>query len=241
MSCERYAETIVDHAFGAELAAGAAAHLRGCDSCAALFDEQRRSIGELDRELQEAVTIEASPYFVQRVRARAVSAPAPTSRLPLSLAAAAAAILVALAGGYVLWTGDRGGPPAVAQATPTPQVTREPGSLRPPVPSGDAPAQTRVTPSSPARNDAAAHATYRTARTSAQKPEVIVPPDQGRAVARYLTLVRTGQFDASGLDTVVDVEGEPSELVVAPLAVQPLTIPDVGLETRRSVQGFGLE
>ena len=227
MSCERYAEAITDHACGADLPPGAAAHLRSCATCTAMLVERRAAIGALDGEIQHTLAIEPSPYFVERVQAqvRETSRAAPWWRW--ALAAAAAIIILAIAGSFALRSGA---PPTVARApqpsavTPAPapgavipsQVEKREASERPP---SEAVSPRRL-PRQPAARGAAPRAAMALAR-----PEVIVPAEQARAVARYLALVRSGQVDTSTLATPEKVA---AELDVAPLAVDPLAVSPLG-------------
>jgi hypothetical protein len=219
MSCERYAGAIVDHACGADLAADAAAHLRACAACTALFDEQRRLVGNLDGELQAALAIEPSSQFAPRVRAAIESTPA--QRRPSAMfwwtglaAAAAAGIIVS-----TLPSAERVQPPA----TPAPTVVSRETAAVP---------RERVETTPPARSSRASTSTaVPAARTSPQRrdePEVIVAEDQQRAVARFVALVRTGRLDTSSLAAQTDSEiAPPAELGVSPLAVSPIAIPSV--------------
>ena len=62
--------------------------------------------------------------------------------------------------------------------------------------------------------------------------EVLVPPDQQRAIAHLMRLVRAGTFDGSRLP--VDRQGEsvtPAELVVPPLTIEPIEVPNVEIPT----------
>jgi hypothetical protein len=68
--------------------------------------------------------------------------------------------------------------------------------------------------------------------------EVLVPPDQQRAIAQLMRLVRNGTLDASRFP--VDRQGEsatPAELVVPPLTIEPIAVPDVEIPTRPVATG----
>jgi hypothetical protein len=239
MSCDRYRSAITDHACGGELAAGAAAHLRSCASCAAILEDERRAIGALDRELQEAIAIQPSAHFVQRVQVRARQAPAPTPRLWWALAAAAALAVAAIAGGLALRSGDRQKPPVVIEtASPTPSIARTLESVDPKAPANP----TQLRPGRLARGPDAprSHQLPRAPRSQrvlagkpAPKPEVIVPPGQRRGVERYMMLVRSGQLNTSPLTD--ETATTASEIVVAPLAVDSLAVATI--ETRSPAGG----
>jgi hypothetical protein len=233
MSCERYAEAIVDHACGADLPPDAAAHLRACDACTALFHEQRRLIDGLDGELRTALAIEPSPQFAPRVRAAIETAPAEGRRGPIfwwtGLAAAAAAGILLV----MVPSVERMQPPsATAPTRPAPptaasadtraiDASRTPRDIAPPPPSFTV---ARQAPPQPVKE------------RPLDEPEIIVSEDQQRAVARFVALVRAGQLDTSSLATEPDGEiAPPAELAVSPLAVAPIAIPSVELNTHPAV------
>jgi hypothetical protein len=233
MSCERYAEAIVDHACGADLAPDAAAHLRACGACTALLHEQRRLIEGLDGELRTALAIEPSPQFAPRVRAAIETASASGRRGPMfwwsGLAAAAAAGILLV----MVPSVERMPPPAApvptrpapptAASTATAAIddTRTPREIDRLVPSGIV---ARRAPRQPVKERPLA------------EPEIIVSEDQQRAVARFVALVRAGRLDASSLATEPDGDiAPPPELAVSPLAVAPIAIPSVEFSTHSAV------
>jgi hypothetical protein len=213
MSCERYAQAIEDHACGADLAEAAAAHLDSCMRCAAAFEAQRRALEDLEAELQRGVAIDPSPAFAPGVRAgidRASSAGYRLAWLAAPLAVGAAIAIAVLVG----TPGDRPAAPAT-----------------PPKPA-PAPASTvaRATPDRPATASAvpvaerAAADPRRRSRAIPRpaEPEIIVPPDQARALARYMALVRRGTIDAAVLMQPPAELQAPADLVVDPLTVAPI-------------------
>ena len=225
MSCERYAEAIADHACGAGLAPDAARHLRSCAACAATLEAERRAVGALDRELQDALAIEPSAHFVQRVQARLrqAPAPAPTPRLWWALAAAAAIIATGVTGSFVLTSGSRGAPPPAVGATASPAASIARAPVVAPAPPS-VPGQARPRPSRHAREGSKTRrapdteSPTRTLEASA----VILPPGQLRAIDRYLALVRGGQLDTSPLAAQPDASA--ADLVVTPLSIDPLAM-----------------
>ena len=216
MSCDRYATAIADHACGADLAPDAAAHLRTCAACAARLASHRRAIDGLDGELQQLLAVEPSAHFVPRVQAHLSAVPAPRGWSTLAwsgLAAAAAA-------GIIVWTLPSTGPvhtpaapaPTAVSRASAPEIPRQEDTPRPPPVSSRA----RRTRSAPVNAQ------------PSKEPEIIVPEDQQRAVARFVALVRTGRLDTSSLATQTDSEiAPPAELGVSPLAVSPIAIPSV--------------
>jgi hypothetical protein len=63
-------------------------------------------------------------------------------------------------------------------------------------------------------------------------PDVVVPAGQLRAIERYMTLVRRGALDTSALANPEksDVTA-PTDLVIAPLSVEVLVVPNGQSET----------
>ena len=223
MSCDRYTAAIVDYAFGAELPVDARAHLAGCARCDALIAEQRRLIGDLDAELQAAVSIDASPQFAPRVRA-AVEATAVTSHphrwfwLGGLAATAAAALIVASL------PAER----SIAPSAP-PVAFGAPQQLKP---------QESANPIPPPalRRAAASRATTATTQPPAE-PEIIVSSAQRAAVERYVAMFRAGSLETSALATPAQpMLAPPSDLVVAPLEVEPMAVPGGDLSNTGAVE-----
>ena len=224
MSCDRHTSAIVDHACGAEIAAEAAAHLNGCAACRRLFDEQRRLLQDLDGR-QLALAIEPSPRFVPAVLARVERSTLRVRRPCWWGGAAAAAVLVLVALGS--WRPEE-------RQDANRQAARVPSEVSSAAVVDHRPSQ--VTPStSPEATPRQADARRRVARpqgvadhASPLEAEVVVPPTESRALARYLALVRRGALDAS---TLASSDGTgvaaPTELVIVPLAVDTLAVTDV--------------
>jgi hypothetical protein len=222
MSCERYAEAIVDHACGADIDAAAAAHLRSCDACAALFDRQQRLLHAMDRDLQRALEIEPSPGFAPAVRARVEQSAAGRSTLWWGALAAAAVLLIVVA-------------IASRQSPDAPIVSRVEPPASPTAPDPPPLRDTSAGPEQPpATGDVRQPLRFqqrRASRTRTPEPpvvpvEVLVPPDRSQALDRYLALVRRGAFDATNLEPRVGIAAA-GDLTVTPLSVQELSVPDV--------------
>ena len=231
MSCDRYTGAIVDHACGAEIATDAAAHLQACAECRRMFDEQRRWLQDLDQELHVALAIEPSARFVAEAMA-GVDRSANRWRTVVwwsAPVAAAAAVLVLLTLGSLRFAdrrpGDRHEPAALQTAAPA-RV-------------GEGPSST-VAPSAPAQNPPRLTAARRSngermkggdrmkgAREATGLPEVVVSDAQSRAIDRYMTLVRRGALHTSPLPNSNRTEvTAPTDLVIAPLSVDVLVVPN---------------
>jgi hypothetical protein len=232
MSCEEYADAIVNYACGAEIEAAAAAHLARCRECRQLLDEQRRFVDGVDAELQEALAIEPSPRFAADVMARVErSSPGRRRWIWWTMPAAAAAVLA-----LVVFASTRSTDPPALEGASVAAVpaTSPPPAVGPVSQPGHTPGRAGGRSSAKVRRPAVEH-TPRvvSARGAALPPaaEALVPTDRAIAVAHYLALVRSGSLDAprvmanepSGNSEPV----EPVELVVAPLSVDAVVLPDV--------------
>jgi hypothetical protein len=225
MSCERYTAAIVDCACGDDLPVDARAHLAGCARCEALFDEQRRLMDGLDAELSAAIAIDPSPQFAPRVRA-AVEATAVASRRHRwhwfgGLAAAAAAAMIVVAS----WPAEHETAPSAPPIAFGRTQPLKPVESANPVPPRQAPSQTVA-------------ARARQTRTHVTpEPEIIVATEQRIAVERYVAMFRAGSLDTSALATSPQpMLAPPSDLVVAPLEVEPMAVPGGDLSTNGAVE-----
>ena len=198
MSCDRYTGAIVDHACGAEIAADAAAHLRGCAACSRTFEEQRRVLQGLDpsckragnraiRAVRGATTWRA--WSARRRRRRAISGGALLPRRqPCSSWSRSVACDLGDAGRPIVRSRQ------AAQTAPSANVAGTPAPTRSSAPS--------VTAKGAPREWGAATSRARDGRAR-QQPEVdskrrrAISRHKSRAIERYLTLVRRGALDTS--------------------------------------------
>ena len=212
MSCERYAQAIVDHACGAPLAGDVERHLATCEKCRALLEAQLGLIQGLDAELHQALAVQVSDGFARAVRVRAQEASRRSTRARWwSLAAVPAAVAIALL--------LRPSPPASTNDTPAIPSR--------PIVQAAAP-QTPVQDISPAREGRTPGRSRSNRARSLPPVDVLVPPNRDQALSRFLTLVRNGRLDASTL--AASAEGEPAppdDLVLVPLTIDPIPMPDV--------------
>ena len=236
MSCHRYATAIADHACGADLAPDAAAHLTTCAACAALLDEQRRSIEGLDGELQHLLALEPSAHFVPRVQAhvRAGSAPRPRMFFLWSGVAAAAAVTIAAMVAY----GPRSSRTIETTAAPVATTSANAGSRpQPPAESVAIERKGSSTSPEPRRGTARRRESPSSAAVAATEPEVLVPRGQMQAVERYIALVRSGRLDASSLVAKIEADPVPAELVLGPLEIGPMTVKELDATAFSAVEG----
>ena len=216
MSCERYAQAIEDHACGADLAAAAAAHLDSCMRCAAAFEAQRRALEDLEAELQRAVAIDPSPAFAPGVRAG------------IDRASSAGYRLAWLAAPLAVGAASRSRSSSARLAIDRPHRPRR-GSQHRRRRRRRSPARHRIVQRRTGRRGrgggpAAADRRRRSrAIPRPAEPEIIVPPGQARALARYMALVRRGTIDAAVLLQPPAELQAPADLVVDPLTVAPIS------------------
>lgn len=228
MSCDRYTGAIVDHACGAEIAADAAAHLRGCAVCSRMFDEQRRLLQDLDQELQIALAIEPSARFLAEAMAGVERSARRWRKIMWwSAPATAAAVLILVTLGSLRLgerrPADRHEPAALHTASSALAGDRTTSNAAPSANAGGAP-----------RLAAARRRSSESTKVVVREPgsrveaDVVVPAAQSRALERYLTLVRRGALDASALANS-DRTGvaAPTDLIIAPLSVEALAVTDV--------------
>ena len=225
MSCERYTAAIVDYACGADLPVDARAHLAGCARCESLFDEQRRLIDGLDADLSAAIAIDPSPQFAPRVRA-AVAAKAVESHRHRwfwlgGLAATAAAVLIGAS-----WPSVDSAPSPSSPIASVPRLEER----RPPI--------EQVVPSrQPGQRVSAPRIVHVKRQPPQSEPDIIVAPEQRIAVDRYVAMFRAGSLETSALAASPrPVLAALSDLVVAPLEVEPMAVPGGDLSTTGAVE-----
>jgi hypothetical protein len=257
MSCERFRDAITDHACGAEISAEAAAHLAGCADCRDAFDANRRALADVNAELERALSVAPSPEFVSRLHAHIRVQKSPWA-MPAGLAAAAVLVIAV----FIAWrTADR--QPSASVAAPAALASPAVAAGTPPVASGTPPVASgfsrkdaavaqsdpgaaRVLPPNrlrqgfgesavaSAKAEGGSHAALAIA-TRHTEPEVIVPPDQIRAIARLQELLRNRVLDEA---TLPPQKAEPealTDLTIEPLSVSDITLPDIDVSSRRVV------
>ena len=237
MSCDRYTDAIVDHACGADLAADAAAHLRGCAACRRIFEEQRQLLQGLDSDLQAALAIEPSAWFEAQTLAGLERPRIRRRRAFWWMALAGAAAVIILGTLVAIQSGDRqplDRQEAAARpaAPPTTVVEQVPSSGAPAV------AATNSAPVSsgpPRRREPATVAARQQGNPT--KPDVAIVTTQAQAIARYLALVRKGAIDSSALaDPNTIAIAAPDDLVIAPISVEALPVRNVERGTGPGVE-----
>ena len=167
-------------------------------------------VAKAERDLREALTVDPSPQFAARVRARIADEPARVERrfglrtwMPI-----AAGAFAALALAVALW------PSRAPIAAPSPQ--KLPG--RSVVAAAMLPA---ATPSAVRRAEPAVRpvGALTPGAPGSGEPEVLISPSESRAILNLIAGIRTGRIDPSSLPAapppIVDLDIQP--IVIAPL------------------------
>ena len=164
----------------------------------------------IDRELSSLLSVEPSPEFRPRVRARIAEEPTPRAwHLPWQhVAAAFAAVAVTIAGIAVI----RVAPTQPAKWPAAPVAAELPVLLRAAVSAVDAP---QIALAAPRR---------RTPR--AKGPEVIADATAARGLRQLDAIVREGRTSFIFADDRV-VQEPPSDIVITPIAIAPIDVASV--------------
>lgn len=193
----------------------------------------RQSVGDpsdatpIDRALSELLSVEPSPEFAagvrRRIQAERASRPAPFAWW-IGLASAAALALVVLLVTRPSRVEDRSR--QVTTATPPADVVLTNARSQPPVERA-----VRARPAvRPATRSRAVIIPAGVAQEVAPEPEVLVPRDQLRAIARMQELIVSGALSEKDLPRA-DSASAGMGIQPAPLAIPSLTVHDVEVVT----------
>jgi len=174
MSCETYEDALIDHAFGGPAAAALERHLASCPACRARLREERKLAKAIDTELHDGLDIVPAAGFEGAVRRRVATdhrVASSVRRAGMAVALAAAVTVIAI--------GLRPSP-SPAPGPPPVRITNE-----------------RPLPTLPIVQEAPAPVPqpppHRVPRPPVA-PEVLVPPDQQRALQRLRESRLTGMM-----------------------------------------------
>jgi hypothetical protein len=180
-----------------------------------MFEQRQQLLAEVDDELRGALAIVASPDLSTRV-AKSLSIRQPSKPTFSWGLATAAAILIVAGGMFLTFTAGPGvpsGQPAAPQTAAAP-VTNTPAAqaaVAAPVSIPRSPERTR-----PPRSAAIAH----------HQLDVLVPTTRARAIARLKELASRGVQESEAPETIT-VEPQPAEIVIQPLSVADLSVPNL--------------
>jgi hypothetical protein len=221
MTCEKYREALIEGAAtGGELEGSLADHLEVCTQCHARLQRERWLFAAIDDALRAKVNEKPQAGFLAGVRAHISKEALPRPRWSPMWALAGAVLAVALIAVAHPWTRPPKQPvEAGSLKAPTirTQQTLEVGqSGRGSTEDSDAPggARQHLTRPSVAK------------RVARRQPEVIVPPDEGKAFAEFVA--RLGQRDEVAqafASPATDENSEPFQIppvVIAHLQLKPL-------------------
>jgi hypothetical protein len=173
---------------------------------------------EVDEQLRQALSIQPSAGFASKVRARIGEQRRRHERWGWRWAAAVAGILAVA----IVWRTAN----IVDEESPaTPERRPSSADVRlaaVPAPTGSTEPPVQIVPAIRQRPT-----TVRTTRKpDGTSPEIIVPEDNARAVARLLSLARSGGIDEEKLTPIVAPVSSPT-LDIPPLGVAAITVPDI--------------
>lgn len=236
MPCEHYKDALIeaaanDGAPSAELRE----HLAACATCSAAFAEKQSLFAAIDSGLHAAANAEVPTSLLPRVRARLDEAAARRFRWmqPLVFASAGVALTIAL---FLMSKTRHAAPQEVAEqgavVVPAPTThTAKANSEN--VPSdGSRTAAIRVSLSHASRNSTTQHS------AASSRPDVLVPPEEREAFARFLSRDRALAEQASV--TAARAPRPPQESVeILPVEIADLTIMPLNQDEGRDEQsGF---
>lgn len=233
MACERYVDALAGVAAGAPAGAEIEAHLVTCEACRVELQALRGALGVADAELLRLLAAEPSPALRMRIR-EAVAQDAvrrsfarwfPARRL----LPAAATILTALAI-LVVWHETRPAPgPRGASPSRAPRPAGRPPTAGLPAPLTEARRPAAGAASRPAHIRAPHPVGPRASMPkAAAEPEVLVPPEEAEALARFALDLERRQV-APGSLLVADLRAplaEPKPIDIAPIEIAPLESSD---------------
>jgi hypothetical protein len=223
MPCKHHKDALIEAAAnGAQPQGDLRVHLAACAPCRAAFEQEQSLLASIDAGLQATANARVPASLLPRVRARLDEGLA-TQRRWLQLlifATAGAALAFAL---FLLSRPHVGSPNS--QAKQTPQIAGSETlvkNARPPISGPAAQVVSSNVNNSPTRG----HSTFLRLVASSQ-PEVLVPPDEREAFARFVVLLQKRREVAVALvtpstPTTKDVSAGLELLQVNGLEIKPL-------------------
>jgi hypothetical protein len=177
---------------------------------------EKTLLAEIEEQLRQAMSVQPSPDFARKVRARIDERRGDRDWWTWRWAAAAACILAVVIGWRMANRTDEVEPAQIGSerkavdvrlaAAPTPSVRERPSAI----------------PRHPP-------ATRTSRQSDISQPEIMVPEDNARAVARLLALARSGSITEERLTPVVVAATSPT-LDVPPLGVPALPVPEMEIQ-----------
>jgi len=221
MSCKHYKDALIEAAAaGAEPQGELRAHLAVCPSCREAFTQEQFLFSSIDASLHSTVNAEVPPSLLPRVRAGLEEAPVPRLRWMQPFIFASASLALA----FFLFLIVR-----PQHTTPEERAGRIPGTPAPAVVATNGTPQKHSGPVNPFVPTGAKHPPAATNSTllnpvASSKPEVLVPPDEREAMARFVAALSKHQ------DFAAAVLAQAQKKKDALLTVNPLQIADIDVK-----------
>jgi negative regulator of sigma E activity len=221
MTCEKYKNALVEAAAtGGNLEGGLAEHLELCMQCRARLQREQRLFATIDDSLRTRVNVMPRPGFLGDVCAEISKEALPKSQWNPTWALAGAALALAFIAGAHPWVRpNKQVVKAGSQKTSsirTQQTAELDQSGQGATKTSNAPGRAQQHPTGPAVAKSVAR----------RQPEVIVPPDEGKAFAAFVARLRQSDEVAQAYVSPAAAENnEPSQIppvVIAHLQLKPL-------------------
>ena len=230
MPCQHYKDTLIESAAnGSEPQGDPSAHLAGCADCRAAFEQEQALFASIDAGLQVVANSEVPASLLPRVLARLDKAAAPQRRWfqPVIFAAASVALAFAI---FLLLLPPHSKRDNQAKQTPPIPAGMTPATIAPQQNSGSAPqiVSSNVNKSQTRVGSTILHP------VAASQPEVLVPPDEREAFARFVAVLGERREVALALVTPAPQrKDEPAGL--KPIQINGLDVkPLAGTESEQS-------
>jgi hypothetical protein len=185
MPYKHYEDALIEAAAtGAEPQGDLRAHLAGCADCRAAFEQERALFASIDAGLHVTANAEMPASLLPRVRASLDEAAAPQRRWFQTWIFAAASVVLALAI-FQFARPHHSGRDNQAKQTPQIPASETPATNASHQNSGPA---TQIVSSNVNNTQTRVHSTFLRQVASSQ-PEVLVPPDEREAFARFVAVL----------------------------------------------------
>jgi hypothetical protein len=185
MPCEHYQNALIEAAASSTAPQGELrAHLAACAACRTAFAQEQSLFSSIDTGIRATANAEVPASLLPRVRARLADEAAPRRMWPQPLIFAAAS--AALAFTILLFARPHHARPDIhAKQTPQIPVSETPSTNR----DQNSGPGTQIVSSTVSNSQTPSHSTLlRTVASS--EPEVLVPPDEREAFARFVGVLR---------------------------------------------------
>jgi hypothetical protein len=227
MPCQDYREALTEAAAtGSAPSRELRSHFDVCESCRAAFSEELQLFAAIDTGLRAAVNSELPPSYLPRVRASLENDSASPGRwMPFLIFAAASAAIVLIVF-IAARPGHRRSNELARQALPAPSRQKPETSAQ-----SEAPGAPRVAASSRSYHAEARRNSAPANFASPAQPEVLVPPEEREAFARFIG----SQPERN--EVLVAVVAPAADNAAAILSVKPLEILELEVKPLEAVAG----